>query len=63
MRGFFDEVALTAVGLEMEKIWERDCNGQEQTWEADRAEEDMGIRKRYLVVATLGRCREGGSAS
>ncbi|KAH8887503.1 hypothetical protein GQ53DRAFT_827286 [Thozetella sp. PMI_491] len=55
MRGFFDSEALTAVGLEVEKIWERDCNGEERPWVWDGGIEDVSVRKRWLVVAVLRR--------
>ncbi|CAM1510247.1 Fc.00g005820.m01.CDS01 [Cosmosporella sp. VM-42] len=52
MRGFYDDEALGLVGLELEHIWERDCNGEERPWETDR-EDDITVRKRWLVVASL----------
>lgn len=55
MSGFFDEIALHACGLEVEKIWERDLNGGEREWDVRREEEDAGVRKRWLVVAVLKR--------
>ncbi|KAL1878053.1 hypothetical protein VTK73DRAFT_8188 [Phialemonium thermophilum] len=59
MRGFFDGEALAAVGLEVERMWERDCDGWEREWAWDRGGEDtdMGVRKRWLVVAVLRRLR------
>ncbi|KAM0237265.1 hypothetical protein ACHAPO_004611 [Fusarium lateritium] len=52
MSGFYDAVALKEVGLEVERIWERDCNGEERPWDIKR-EDDITIRKRWLVVASL----------
>ncbi|KAI0124359.1 hypothetical protein BJ170DRAFT_81300 [Xylariales sp. AK1849] len=50
---FFKEKALADVGLEVEQIWERDCDGEEREWQTVR--EDDSLRKRWLVVATLKR--------
>lgn len=59
MSGFFDERALRLeAGCEVEKIWERDCNGEERAWVKDKEEEDPTIRKRWLVVAILKRVEE-----
>ncbi|KAI1656677.1 hypothetical protein F4813DRAFT_120613 [Daldinia decipiens] len=55
MRGFFEDDALAAVGLEVESIWERDCDGVEREWVWDRGQEDISIRKRWLVVGVLRR--------
>ena len=55
LRGFFAPEALAAVGLEVERIWERDCDGRERAWVLDRGIEDPSIRKRWLVVAILRR--------
>ncbi|KAF4468177.1 nicotinamide n-methyltransferase [Fusarium albosuccineum] len=52
MRGFYDAAALKEVGLEVERIWERDCNGEEKPWDAER-DDDVTVRKRWLVVASL----------
>lgn len=52
MRGFFDPEALAKAGLEIDKIWERDCNGEERPWSWD-LDEDITIRKRWLVVGVL----------
>lgn len=54
MRGFFEADALAAAGLEVEHIWERECDGKERPWSWDR-EEDVTVRKRWLVVASLKR--------
>jgi EEF1A N-terminal glycine/lysine methyltransferase len=53
MAPFFDRQVLANVGLEVERIWERDCNGAEREWVDDRGPEDITIRKRWLVVAVL----------
>ncbi|KAH8658763.1 hypothetical protein BGZ60DRAFT_472101 [Tricladium varicosporioides] len=53
MRGFFDKGGLAEVGLEVEKIWERDVEGIEREWAEDRGREDPSARKRWLVVAVL----------
>ncbi|KAI0852560.1 hypothetical protein F5Y00DRAFT_227004 [Daldinia vernicosa] len=55
MRGFFEDDALAAAGLEVESIWERDCDGVEREWVWDRGHEDISIRKRWLVVGALRR--------
>ncbi|KAI0117057.1 hypothetical protein F4814DRAFT_415052 [Daldinia grandis] len=55
MRGFFEDDALAAAGLEVESIWERDCDGVEREWAWDRGQEDISVRKRWLVVGVLRR--------
>ncbi|KAJ0298471.1 hypothetical protein COL5a_009588 [Colletotrichum fioriniae] len=55
MRGFFEESALADAGLEVETIWERDCDGEEREWAWDRGIEDVTIRKRWLTIAVLKR--------
>lgn len=55
MRGFFEEERLAGLGLEVESIWERDCDGQEREWVLDRGIEDPVGRKRWLVFAVLKR--------
>lgn len=55
MSGFFEQDALRSVGLEVEHIWERDCEGIERPWSPDRGAEDPGIRKRWLTIAILRR--------
>ena len=52
---FFD-LAVNA-GLEIERIWERDVNGNERQWvkEMDEGRENVTERKRWLVVAVLKR--------
>jgi nicotinamide N-methyltransferase len=52
MSGFYNAEALQKVGLEVERIWERDCNGEERPWDIER-EDDITVRKRWLVVASL----------
>lgn len=58
MAGFFDPLALQHVGLEVERMWERDATGNERRWVRDRGLEDPTGRKRWLVIAILRR-REG----
>ncbi|KKY34770.1 putative nicotinamide n-methyltransferase [Diaporthe ampelina] len=55
MSGFFDAERLAGLGLEVESIWERDCDGQERDWVQDRGIEDPVARKRWLVSAVLKR--------
>ncbi|KAI0118473.1 hypothetical protein F4776DRAFT_254801 [Hypoxylon sp. NC0597] len=55
MRGFFEDAALAAEGLEVESIWERDCDGVEREWAWDRGQEDVSERKRWLVIGVLRR--------
>ncbi|KAK4162738.1 hypothetical protein QBC43DRAFT_320878 [Cladorrhinum sp. PSN259] len=55
MAPFFNAEKLREVGLEVEKIWERDCNGVDREWVEDRGVEDVRERKRWLVVAVLKR--------
>ncbi|KAM0255324.1 hypothetical protein ACHAQJ_005914 [Trichoderma viride] len=55
MAGFYDAEALREEGgVEIERMWERDCDGVEREWDADR-EDDITERKRWLVVAVLKR--------
>lgn len=61
MREFFRDERLGRVGLEVERIWERDCDGEEREWSWDRGTEDPGARKRWLCFAILRR-RRGGSS-
>ncbi|GKT95072.1 nicotinamide N-methyltransferase [Colletotrichum tofieldiae] len=62
MRDFFAEEALAEAGLDIEAIWERDCDGQEREWAWDRGFEDVTVRKRWLVCAVLKRKAGGGGA-
>ncbi|KAI1336140.1 hypothetical protein F5Y15DRAFT_213382 [Xylariaceae sp. FL0016] len=55
MRGFFEQTALQQQGLEVERIWERDCDGVERPWNEDRGIEDVTERKRWLIVGVLKR--------
>lgn len=55
MRGFFEAGLLAKLGLEVERIWERDCDGKEREWVLDRGIEDPVGRKRWLVFAVLKR--------
>ncbi|GAB1314876.1 hypothetical protein MFIFM68171_05086 [Madurella fahalii] len=52
---FFDAEALAGVGLEVERMWEQECDGREREWTWDRGAEDVSVRKRWLVVAVLRR--------
>ena len=55
MGAFFDEAALRdEAGCVVEGMWERDCEGVERAWDADR-EDGITERKRWLVVAVLKR--------
>lgn len=60
MREFFREERLAKVDLEVERIWERDCDGEEREWSWDRGVEDPGARKRWLSFAILRRRRTTG---
>lgn len=53
---FFEEV-VPAQGLEVEDIFEMNANGQRRPWasERDGGREDIGERKKWLVVARLKR--------
>lgn len=54
MKGFYEAEPLEAVGLEVEHIWERDCNGEERPWRSlVEDDDDVSMRKRWLVVASL----------
>ncbi|KAL5598973.1 hypothetical protein BROUX41_003708 [Berkeleyomyces rouxiae] len=55
MRDFFNADELRKEGLEVETIWERDCDGVERAWVLDRGSEDITERKRWLVVCVLKR--------
>ncbi|KAH6603315.1 nicotinamide n-methyltransferase [Trichoderma cornu-damae] len=58
MAGFFDAQALRDQGgVEVERMWERDCDGVEREWDVGR-EDDITERKRWLVVAVLKRCED-----
>ncbi|PSS02515.1 nicotinamide N-methyltransferase [Coniella lustricola] len=63
MREFFRREKLRAVGLEVERIWERDCDGVEREWVWDRGNEDPGERKRWLTFVVLRRETEKGGMS
>jgi predicted nicotinamide N-methyase len=52
---FFDKEALASVGLEVEHLWERDCDGVDREWVWDRGYEDVSERKRWLGVGVLRR--------
>jgi len=55
MAAFFDEQALGAVGLSVERLWERDCDGVEMPWGEGAAGSEVSGRKRWLVVGVLKR--------
>ncbi|KAI0157319.1 hypothetical protein GGR57DRAFT_461563 [Xylariaceae sp. FL1272] len=55
VRSFFDEAGLARHGLEVERIWERDCDGVERAWVGDRGVEDLSVLKRWLVIGILRR--------
>jgi hypothetical protein len=55
MRGFFDADALAAASLEVEAMWERDVDGNERPWVAEKAHEEVGGEKRWLLIAVLRR--------
>ncbi|KAK3327984.1 hypothetical protein B0T19DRAFT_400785 [Cercophora scortea] len=52
---FFVKETLAEKGLEVERIWERDCDGKDREWSWDRGIEDVSERKRWLVIAVLRR--------
>ncbi|KJR80431.1 uncharacterized protein SPSK_05394 [Sporothrix schenckii 1099-18] len=54
---FFNEEELASRNLEIEAIWERNCDDRERSWSVDRGIEDATERKRWLVVAILRRLR------
>jgi hypothetical protein len=41
MRGFFDVKGLKAAGLEVKRIWERNCNGVDRECDWDRGRKDL----------------------
>lgn len=45
--------ALANIDLEVEKIWERDWNGPEREWVADRDIEDIVATKCWMVIGVL----------
>jgi nicotinamide N-methyltransferase len=55
MAGFFEPQLLADAGLEVEHVWERDCDGFEREWEAVR--QDDASRKRWLAVGVLRKIR------
>ena len=56
MGEFFKDEMLRKAGLELERIWERDCDGVEREWSWTRSE-DPTARKRWLAIAVLKRSR------
>ncbi|KAK3293823.1 uncharacterized protein B0H64DRAFT_173423 [Chaetomium fimeti] len=59
---FFEREALAEAGLEVEHLWERDCDGLDRDWVWDRGVEDKSVRKRWLAVGVLKRITPGGRA-
>ncbi|KAG5981155.1 hypothetical protein E4U55_003242 [Claviceps digitariae] len=59
MKGFFEDRALARYNLEVDAIWERDCDGKERAWSWDR-EEDVSMRKRWQVICLLKRANVEG---
>ncbi|KAF2742748.1 hypothetical protein M011DRAFT_411941 [Sporormia fimetaria CBS 119925] len=57
---FFEEVA-PSVGLEVEDILEMDAEGRRRAWKTERdgGREDIGERKKWLVLARLRRAASG----
>lgn len=53
---FFEEV-VPAQGLRVEEIYEMDADGKRRPWakERDGGQEDMGERKKWLIVSRLRR--------
>lgn len=58
MAAFFEKAALAEVELEVEYLWERDCDGQDREWVWDRGVEEVTERKRWLAVGVLKRIRK-----
>ncbi|KAL2175099.1 uncharacterized protein P884DRAFT_248151 [Thermothelomyces heterothallicus CBS 202.75] len=55
---FFESAALAEVGLEVEYLWERDCDGLDQDWVVDRGYDHARRWKRWLAVGVLKRIRK-----
>ncbi len=55
MARFFEREALAEVGLEVEYLWERDCDGRDREWAWDRGVEDVRVLKRWLAIGVLRR--------
>lgn len=53
MRGFFDPDALAAHALQLERIWEVDCLGNERAWVPEREGEDATGARRWLAVGIV----------
>lgn len=51
---FLDAEALGEFGLQLEHVWERDCERVEREWQAVR-EDEFSLRKRWLIVIILKR--------
>ncbi|KAM3531015.1 hypothetical protein MY4038_004687 [Beauveria bassiana] len=54
---FFDVAELKNFGLEIEFIWERDCNGLEREWKEERYD-DSQYKKRWLILGVLKRIKK-----
>ncbi|KAH6669156.1 hypothetical protein F5X68DRAFT_159680 [Plectosphaerella plurivora] len=63
MRGFFEPGAMADAHLEVEAMWERDVDGKERPWVAEKAHEEVGGEKRWLLIAVLRRPRSKVDAS
>ncbi|KAK4241125.1 hypothetical protein C8A03DRAFT_30730 [Achaetomium macrosporum] len=63
MSQFFEKEALAAVGLEVEHLWERDCDGKDRQWVWDRGVENVSSRKRWQVVGVVRRIPKPTGAS
>jgi predicted nicotinamide N-methyase len=57
---FFKKETLAEVGLEVEHLWERDCEGEDRELSLDRGVDDLSERKRWLAVGVLKRIRKLG---
>ncbi|KAL2162807.1 hypothetical protein VTH06DRAFT_6643 [Thermothelomyces fergusii] len=55
---FFDRAALAEVGLEVEYLWERDCDGQDVEWLVERGYDHVRQWRRWLAVGVLKRIRK-----
>ncbi len=56
LASFFEEIIIEA-GLEVELIFEMDAEGKRRGWQPERdgGKEDVGERKKWLVLAHLHR--------
>ncbi|CAI4212941.1 unnamed protein product [Parascedosporium putredinis] len=53
MRGFFDPDALAAHALQLDRIWEVDCLGNERAWVPEREGEEATGARRWLAVGIV----------